>query len=109
LAALVALPGCGGSDDGIDAVEGDATAKSAKVFVAVSDEPAGGDIASITSVKAVNEAKTKCADGTSTASCDVVGLDLSALQLTDAKQAKLEKAFRAGHALLKGKIAFSKP
>jgi hypothetical protein len=84
--------------------EEDLTAKSTGLFVATSNEPAGGDIANITQVKRANSTKTKCADGKSRATCSIVGLDFSALGLSDSKEAKLDAAFRAGHAILQGKI-----
>ncbi len=98
--------GCVGSagDPTTSAAEEELTAKNTGLFVALSNEPSGGDFANITTIKRASSSKTKCADGSSAASCTAIGLDFSALNLSATKEAKLDAAFRAGHAVLQGKL-----
>ncbi len=105
IAVSCALTGCVADTGDQPADESDdVTASNSGVFIATANEKAGGDIAYITTVKRANMAKTKCDDGKSHATCIVGGLDFSALHLSAAKQQQIDAAFRAGHALLEGKL-----
>src|SRR5207253_9080020 len=104
LVSTFTLGGCVAqtADDGSDTE--DATASASGIFVVTKNEKAGGDIAFITTVKRANMASTKCDDGKAHATCIIGEVDLGSLHLSSAKQLKLEQAFRAGHALLKGTV-----
>ncbi len=106
LASALTLGGCvaqTGDEPAVSDSE-DVTASPSGVFVATANEKAGGDIAFITTVARPNMKTTKCDDGKLHATCVIGSLDVSALHLTPAKQLKLEEAFRAGHALVKGTV-----
>lgn len=55
-------------------------------------------------VKAVNQALTRCADGSMAKECHAVELDTTALGWTPEQQASFESSFAKGFALVKGAI-----
>jgi hypothetical protein len=55
-------------------------------------------------VKAVNQALTRCADGTMAKECHAVEIDSTALGWTPEQQASFESSFAKGYALVKGAI-----
>jgi hypothetical protein len=100
IAITLSLLACSGSSsdaapNGDTGDEQDATA--AKFWVA---QPGPGPFV----VKLANRTKTACGDGTSSATCTVFMVDYSALNLSASDQAKLDGAFRAGHAIVQGKL-----
>lgn len=96
--------GCSVENTATTADEQDLTAKATGLFVAVSNDTAGGDFANITTVKRANSSKTKCTDGKGAATCTAIALDFSALNLTASKTAKIDAAFRDGHAIVQGTL-----
>lgn len=105
IASLLALTvGCSGAPDASpgDSTDDALSAQNGGYFVGVAPGLTGG-----ISVHLANAKTTTCADGTKKSVCGIASVDYSALNLSSAEQTALDSAFKAGHAVIKGKLGMS--
>jgi hypothetical protein len=102
---FVSLAACADSSDDTSnpADEQDVIANGARLFVATGPGLTGG-----VSVRALNQAQTRCADSKRAGFCTVAGVDFGALKLTEPQTRALADSFKEGHVIAKGRLTSEK-
>lgn len=96
--------GCSTENADVGTNDEDLTAaKATGLFLVLSNDATSN----VATVKRANATQTKCTNGKAAASCSVTTLDLGAMGLSATKAAKLDAAFRAGHAIVQGTLKLS--